>query len=125
VTAVLEARVGEIEEVGDVEGGGDGVGTFAVEVGDAIEVDEGAGVIVVVAVGDSVEVGVGVEVMVEVGEGVVVSSRGRVWLMPKVAVTVAAIACGLLTTANAPMNESNRSMRDSTATNTLPGANLA
>jgi len=125
VTVLLEARVGEIEEVGDVEGAGDGVDTLAVEVGDGMEVDVGAGVIVVVEVGDSVEVGVGVEVMVEVGEGVVVSSRGRVWLIPKFAVTVAAIACGLLTTANAPMNESKRSMRDSTATNTLPGANLA
>jgi hypothetical protein len=131
--AVLEARVGEIEGV-DEGGGVDtmvvvGIGEgIAVAVGDGIVVDVAVGVIVGVAVGDSVEVGEGV--VVEVGEGVVVgvdvSSRARACFIPEFAttVTVAAIACGPLTAANAPMNESSMSMRDSTPTNALPGVNL-
>jgi hypothetical protein len=129
---VLETRVGEIEGVDEGGGGvtlvavGIGVG-LAVAVGDGIEVDVGVGIIVGVAVGVGVVVGEGVVVEVGVVVGVDVSSKARVCFIPEFAATVivAAIACGLLRAANAPMNESNMSMSGSTPTNTLPEVNLA
>ncbi len=124
--AVLEARAGEIEMV-DEGGGVDivvvvGIGEgLAVAVGDGIGVDVGVGIIVGVTVGVGVEVGEGVVV------GVGGSSKARVCCVPEFAatVTVAAIACGLLIAANAPMSESNMSMNDSKPTNVLPGVKLA
>jgi hypothetical protein len=118
--AVLEARAGEIEMVDE----GGGVDTVVV-----VGIGEG----LAVAVGDGIEVDVGVTVGVgvEVGEGVVVgvgvSSKARVCFVPELAATatVAAIACGPLIAANAPMNESNMSMNDSKPTNVLPGVKLA
>jgi hypothetical protein len=126
VLAVLEARAGEIEMV-DEGGGVDtlvvvGIGEgLAVAVGDGIEVDVGVGIIVGVTLGVGVEVGEGVVV------GVGISSKARVYFIPEFAATVAvaAIASGLLIAANAPMNESNMRMNDSTPTNALPGVKLA
>jgi hypothetical protein len=98
-------------------------------VGDGIEVEVGVGIIVGVAVGVVIEVGEGV--VVEVGKGVVVGVRvlpkTRVCFIPEFAATVivAAIVCGLLIVANAPMNESNMRTSDRVPTNTLPGVNLA
>jgi hypothetical protein len=99
--------------------------TVVVAVGDGLEVDVGEGVIVGVEVRVGVDVRVGVRVGVVVG--VDVSSKTRVCFIPECVpiVALAAIACGLVRVAIAPMSESSKSMRDIAPTSTLSGVNLA